>query len=66
MNFCNKIIASKSQYAEIADHKCHCIKGHTGKCNEFPFLEHLKATAPSVCKQNQTRCYYDHWCSLEK
>lgn len=51
MNFCNKIIASKSQYAEIADHKCHCIKGHTGKCNEFPFLEHLKATAPSVANK---------------
>lgn len=51
MNFCNKIIASKSQYAEVADHKCHCIKGHTGKCNEFPFLEHLKATAPSVANK---------------
>lgn len=51
MNFCDKPISSKSQYAKVSDHKCHRLKGHTGKCNEFPFLEHLKTAAPSVANK---------------
>lgn len=31
MEFCNKIIPTRSQYAEVAEHKCHCPKGHHGK-----------------------------------
>lgn len=51
MKFCNKIITTRSQYADAAQHKCHCPKGHSGECNEFPFLEHLKTVAPSVAKK---------------
>ena len=36
MKFCNKIIPTRSQYASIADHKCHCREGHEGECDEFP------------------------------
>lgn len=51
MIFCNKSIATRSQYAEVANHKCHCPKGHTGKCTEFPFLDHLKTVTPSVANK---------------
>lgn len=51
MKFCNKIIPTRSQYSNVADHKCHCLEGHSGKCNEFPFLEHLKIVAPSVANK---------------
>ena len=44
MKFCNKIIPTRSQYASIADHKCHCREGHEGECDEFPFLLHLKTS----------------------
>ena len=43
MEFCHKVIPTRSQYADVAEHKCHCPKGHTGKCEEFPFLNHLKS-----------------------
>lgn len=51
MKFCNKIITTRSKYADAAQHKCHCPKGHSGKCDEFPFLKHLKSVAPSVAKK---------------
>ena len=51
MEFCNKPIASRSQYANVAQHKCHRVKGHTGKCEEFPFLNHLKEVNPQLANK---------------
>ena len=48
MEFCNNIIPTRSQYANVAEHKCHCPKGHSGKCEEFPFLNHLKIVNKQV------------------
>lgn len=42
MDFCNKPISSHSKYSEIAQPRCHCMSGHTGECEEFPFLSHLR------------------------
>lgn len=51
MEFCNKIIPTRSQYASIADHKCHCREEHDGKCDEFPFLLHLRQMNKQVAKK---------------
>lgn len=51
MVFCNNAIATRSQYADAAEHKCHRPINHDGKCNEFPFLEHLKSVAPAVANK---------------
>ena len=51
MEFCNNVIPTRSQYADIADHKCHCSKGHSGKCDEFPFLKHLKSIDKQVAEK---------------
>ncbi len=48
MQFCNRIIPTRSQYAEAADHRCHCRSGHTGRCDEFPFLRHLQSVDKQV------------------
>lgn len=42
MEFCHKVIPTRSQYADVAEHKCHCPKGHSGKCEEFPFLRQYR------------------------
>lgn len=42
MDFCNKPIETRSQYAKAAQRICHLPKGHSGKCSEFPFLAHLQ------------------------
>lgn len=51
MEFCNQIIPTRSQYAEAADHRCHCRRGHAGKCDEFPFLRHLQAIDKQVANK---------------
>lgn len=51
MDFCNKVIPTRSQYASIADHKCHCREGHEGECDEFPFLQHLRQVNKQVAEK---------------
>lgn len=51
MEFCNKPINLKSQYADVAQHCCHLPSGHSGKCEEFPFLNHLKACNKQVAEK---------------
>lgn len=51
MNFCNKVVPSRSKYNNIQTRHCHLPENHTGKCNEFPFLSHLKSVSPSVAKK---------------
>ena len=45
---CREAIKSSSKYVSIASRKCHCLKGHSGKCVEFPFILSLKAKYPKV------------------
>ena len=42
MDFCKKTIKTKSRFSDVVQPKCHCTRGHLGKCKEFPFLDHLK------------------------
>lgn len=51
MEYCNKVIPSRSRFSEVADHKCHLPKGHAGRCQEFPFLAHLKENYPQVANK---------------
>lgn len=51
MEFCGNPIPTRSQYADVAEHKCHCRKGHHGKCEEFPFLNHLKVINKQVANK---------------
>lgn len=51
MEFCNKIIPTKSRFADAADLKCHLPKGHTGTCEEFPFLKHLSKVDKKVAEK---------------
>lgn len=51
MDFCSKTISTRSQYTDAAKHKCHLPKGHDGKCEEFPFLDHLKAIDKQVAEK---------------
>lgn len=61
MEFCHKVIPTRSQYADVAEHKCHCPKGHSGKCEEFRFLykgiiiKHNK-TEPTYTKTSLFLC----------
>lgn len=44
MNYCGKTINSRSKFEDIQKRKCHKEAGHSGKCEEFPFLKHLAKT----------------------
>jgi hypothetical protein len=46
--FCRNVIASRSKFTALADRRCHKSKGHTGNCQEFPFLDHLLSDYPKV------------------
>ena len=49
--FCGKPISSSSKYAKLATRRCYCLDGHSGGCQEFPFLYHLSKTHPSVANK---------------
>ena len=42
MKYCEKKIEGRSKYKDIQGKKCHLPDGHIGKCQEFPFLNHLR------------------------
>lgn len=46
--YCEKPIVSRSKFASVANHRCFNNKGHTGPCDEFPYLDHLAKVAPKV------------------
>ena len=48
LQFCGKVIPPRSKYPPPGQHRCYCIAGHTGPCDEFPFLVGLKQSAPRV------------------
>ncbi len=49
--FCSKSISSRSKFSSAGLHRCYLEKGHVGKCNEYPYLEHLWKVAPKVAKK---------------
>lgn len=51
MEFCGKEIRSTSKYASLQAAHCHLPKGHSGRCCEMPFLNHLKQCAPQVANK---------------
>ena len=53
LDFCLKKVSSRSKYADISARRCYKIKGHEGKCAEFPYLAHLKKVAPKVAAKIQ-------------
>jgi len=44
MNYCGKTIGSRSKFDDVQSKKCNKIAGHSGDCEEFPFLNHLSKT----------------------
>lgn len=43
MKYCHKTIVGRSKYEALQSKKCHLPSNHIGKCQEFPFLNHLRA-----------------------
>lgn len=50
VELCLKPIKNRSKTDNVVK-KCHLIKGHTGNCQEAPYLGHLKAVAPRVANK---------------
>jgi hypothetical protein len=50
MTFCGKQLktSGRSKYDPPGLHRCYCMVEHTGRCEEFPFLEHLRTVARRV------------------
>lgn len=53
LNYCEKLLPSRSRFATSTYPRCNDLAGHRGKCREFPFLEHLKSVAPKVADKVQ-------------
>lgn len=51
IEYCNKPISSRSRFQPDGGHRCFREKEHSGACSEFPFLAHLKKTAPKVANK---------------
>ncbi len=51
MEFCHRPISSRSQFAAIANHRCWDRSGHEGRCQEYPYLRHLRSVAPKVAEK---------------
>jgi hypothetical protein len=45
---CQKKIPSRSKYDLIQPRLCQHLEGHSGPCNEFPYLRHLNVIYPTV------------------
>lgn len=41
IDYCHNNLDIRSRFKSISFKKCHLPKGHSGKCEEFPFLKHL-------------------------
>lgn len=48
LTFCGRAIGSRSKYSDKGLHTCARARGHDGRCEEFPYLEHLQKIAPRV------------------
>jgi hypothetical protein len=51
LELCLKPIVSRSKYAQVQSRLCQCEKGHSGYCDEFPFLREFKVSHPLVAKK---------------
>jgi hypothetical protein len=51
MDCCGKTIASRSRYAQLVPPTCYLPRGHTGKCDQYPYLKHLADIAPHLAKK---------------
>lgn len=51
IDFCQKATISRDKFGKNELHKCWDQKGHSGKCREFPFLDHLREVAPRVANK---------------
>jgi hypothetical protein len=47
LSYCEKPIASRSRFV-VADKRCFDVRGHAGRCSDFPYLRHLKKVAKNV------------------
>jgi hypothetical protein len=41
VEYCGKQIASRSKYSNVDVRRCFRPRGHSNKCDEFPYLDHL-------------------------
>ena len=50
-SICRKPVSSRSKYSADVQRLCFRPAGHSGKCDEFPYLEHLTKVAPKVAQK---------------
>lgn len=48
LELCGKAIRRRSRYSDEGMHRCFRPKGHSGACDEFPYLAHLQSSNPRV------------------
>ncbi len=51
MDYCNKVLPSRSLFVPRGGHRCHRPVGHSGKCAELPFLDQLRSSHPKVARK---------------
>jgi hypothetical protein len=51
-SYCNKIKRKSAKNFE-----CKLANGHAGKCNNFPFLTHLKTAHKKIAKKIEQDAY---------
>lgn len=51
MKLCNKPITSRSKFKDVIIQRCHLLKSHDGKCDEYPFLRHFQFIESSVANK---------------
>lgn len=53
MELCGKPIKDRSRFAALANKHCYLEKGHSGVCEEYPYLRHIRNIAPLVARKIQ-------------
>lgn len=51
MEYCGKVVSSRSKYAPPGGHRCYRQVAHEGNCHETPYLAHLSSVEPSVARK---------------
>lgn len=51
MEYCAKVLTSRSKYLPVNLRRCFRPSGHSGKCDEFTYLAHLSKVAPKVANK---------------
>lgn len=68
MQLCKKLISGRSRFEKLIKRCCFREFGHTGPCDEYPYIHHLESTAPRVAakiKRDATKTTGAAWKSID-